>query len=541
MMKKYGSLLIASQLVLLSLLLPACNAPANLGAKMTASPIPTEPIPTQTRAAEPVELEPCALLTEKEVSQSLGGPVQAQPAQGTGGCTYMRTSTDPSHTVQLVLSAAQGDEAKTLTLLGIGLLAGFGGDPNMSTKMEAMNRQIDESSLSGLIAQVAGLFQGTSVAATLSETAGESRLWLLYEGDSYTQGTLILVRGEEYISLTQIGGDLSAAPDQLARLGDLAFKRLPPAFFVPNQGNNGSFGFEGGTGQETEASATAIEPGLAPAVAGGLVWATAPNAGMVYAIDPATNTVIKQIAAKPFPGDTAVAAGKVWVQSQTTGVVWQIDAQSFQIIRTFQFNGNTANLDASADALWLAGQLGVRMIDLTTGTRYDVVYNACYDVAIGDDAIWVSQTADRQLLDISPESRKVVATVKLDGQPTWTAYGDGFVWTVLQDKKDLVAINAATRQVEHRQSFEFVINGLAIGSGRLRFSNPATLGSIEPGSWSTAGIHPSTLPTRIIYFAGSLWATGANSGLVTRYDPDSGRTLAEIQIGTDPTGIAGGE
>jgi hypothetical protein len=539
MTEKHARLLMAIQLICFLLLLPACNAPTGSGEKQIATPPPSELPPTQTLQVVPVKLDPCSLLTEREVSPVLGGLVQAQPAQGTGGCSYLLNSAVPSGTAQLVLSAAQGEEAKSLTLLSIGFLASFSGDVNMGTKLEAIQSQIAELSLSDLLSQLADLFQGTDITATLSVGPGESRLWLLYEGASYSQGTLIMMRGEEYVSLTQIGGNLSAAPDQLARLGEMAFERLPPAFYTLNENGDGSFTFDSGAG--SEARPASVETGAPAESAGGLVWVTAPNAGLVYAIDAAMNTVVKTIEVGPFPNDIAVAGGGVWVESDTAGTIWRIDPQSFEVVQTVQFNGSTANIDAGPDALWVSGDLGVRMIDLGTGTRYDVVYNPCYDVAIGDEAIWVSQTQDRQLLEIDPESRRVAATVKLDGQPTWIAYGQGYVWTVLKDKHELVAIDPATRQVEHRQSFEFVVNGLAAGPDRIWYSNPLKLGSIEPKTWTTGGVSPATIPNRIAYFAGSLWTTGGKLAIVTRYDPDSGQPVAEIRIGTDPTGIVGGE
>lgn len=540
-MKTHRTLSTAVLLIGCLLILPACNAPFVLGTEQADEPVPTSQPPTPTQQVERIQLDPCSLLSEAEVSPVLGGTVQMQPAQGTGGCSYMLSSDDPTVMAQLILSAAQGEEAKTLTLLSIGILAGFSGDPNMMAEFEALNDQLPELSLPELVSRLADLFQGTGISVIETEAPGESALWLLYESDAYSQGTLILVRDDEYVSLTQIGSDMAAAPDQLTRLAETAFERLPPAFYVLGEDSDGSFSFEYSGGEEPEEIPAPTETEQPLEIVGGLVWVTAPNAGQVYAIDPMTNEVTATIDVGRFPTDIAVTDGQVWVVSDTEGTVWRIDPESFEVAQTIPLGGNTLNIDAGSDALWVVGGLGVRMIDLNTGTRHDVVYNRCYDVAIGEDVVWVSQTQDKQLLQIDPESRRVVATVKLDGQPTWIAYGHGIVWTVLSDTKELAAVDPSTGQVVDTEPFKYAIHGMAVGPNRLWYTRPTQLNGIEAWTWDIDTIVPTSSSIRIAYYAGSLWTTGGEEGVVTRYDPEDGRTIATIEVGADPVGIAAGQ
>jgi len=536
-MSRSGLTLSLALLAGVAVILSACNAPAG-----PAAPTSTAPTPTPTQEVERIQLDPCTLLTEAEVAAVLGGAVQMQPALGTGGCSYMFTSPDATTTAQLTLSVAQGEEAKSLSMIGITLLVGFSGDPGMNERFVALSDQVPELSLEELVDQVGSIFQGTGVSATMdSLSAGGSSLWLLSESEAYSQGTLILVRGDEYVSLTLIGPDAAAAPGPLTHLGETVFERLPPAFYVLDETGSGTFSFELGSGDETAASSTPVEIQAPTPEAAGLVWVTAPNAGVVHAIDPMSNAVVATVSLGRFPSDIAVAGGRVWVVSDTEGIVWRIDPETYEVVQTLQLNGNATNIDADADQLWIAGGLGVSMFDLITDTRYDVVDSPAYDVVIGEDAVWASQTQDMQLLRIDPQARRVVATVRLPGQPTWIAYGHGFLWAVLSDRDELVAVDPSSGEVVNSFPYRYVIHGLAVGPSRLWYSTPLALYCIEAGTWEARTISPTGHPIRIAYYAGSLWTTGGDEGVVTRYDPEDGRALAAIDLGNDPTGIAAGE
>ncbi len=544
-MKNNSKLLVAIILVLTLVSTLACGAIPILtgGEEETATEKPAEneePAATE-KPVERVQLDPCSLLTGDEVSGVLGGPVEIQPAQGTGGCVYTLQSDDPSVMTQLAFSAAQGNEAKVFTLLSIGMLAGFSGDPNMKAEFEELNKQLIDLTLVEVVNRMAEMFQGTGVNVTQADGPGESALWLTYANEFYSQGTLLVVRGEEYASLTMIGGDIDTARDQLAPLVETVFDRLPPAFYVLDEDGDGEFSFEyssEATADETEEPAETDQP---LEVVNGLVWVVARSAGQVYAIDPMTNQVVATIDVGRFPLGIAVAEGNVWVVSEVQGSLWRIDPSTFEVVETFSYNGNTMFVDAGQGFVWVTGGLGLRKIDLTTGTRFDVIDDKCYDVAIGENAIWVSQTADQQLLKIDPETNEVVATVKLDGKPTNIAYGHGTVWTILFEKDEVVGVDPNTNQVVRTMSGDGSIAGLAVGPSRVYYTSPRKINYIYPSAAGFSSFPVSNHPWEMVFFAGSLWVTNPDVGLVTRINPEDRSVIAEIDLGTDPSMIAAGE
>jgi YVTN family beta-propeller protein len=544
-MKHKNTFPIAFVLILTLATTLACGAipilTGSQGETPTAEPAEPEEATATEEPAERVQLDPCSLLTDEEVGEALGGPVQMQPPQGMGGCVYVLQFDDPSASTQLVISAAQGNEAKAFTMLSLGMLAGFSGDPDMAAEFEELNNQLADLTLVEVVNRMADMFAGTGVNVTQADGPGESALWLLYESEYYSQGTLLVIRGEEYASLTQIGGDMATAPDQLASLAGTVVDRLPQNFYVFDEDGDGDFSFEYSSEEDPDEAEEPTATVQALEVVNGLVWTAAPNAGQVHAIDPMTNQVIATIDVGRFPSDVAVAEGSVWVVSGTEGTLWRIDPSTFEVVDTIALGGNTLHVAAGQGAVWVTGGLGVRKIDLATGTRYGVVYGKCYDVAIGENAIWVSDIQSNQLLEIDPETRRVVATVKLEGKPSEVTYGHGTIWVILSDKDEVVGVDPNTHQVVTTLSSNAFIHGLAVDPDRVWYTHPYALNYYEPASSGSGGFSVTNPPARIVFYAGSLWITSPNEGLVTRINPEDQSVISVIDLGTDPSTIAAGE
>jgi hypothetical protein len=175
----------------------------------------------------------------------------------------VQQSEDPSGIVQLALSAAQGNEAKAFTVLSMGLLAGFSGDPNVQAEFEEVNSQIPGLTLLETVTRLAELFRGTGVDLIEVDGPGEHAIWLVYANESFSQGTLILVRGDEYVSITKIGGDMAVAFEELRNLGGMVFDRLPKSFYVVDEVGDGSFSFSLG-GDDEPTPTVALEPMFPP-------------------------------------------------------------------------------------------------------------------------------------------------------------------------------------------------------------------------------------------------------------------------------------
>jgi hypothetical protein len=477
---------------------------------------------------EPVSLDPCTLLEEDAVAETLGGEVQVAQAAGTGGCSYNMQGSSPTEMTQLIVSAAQGEEAKSLTLLSLGMLAGFSGDPSLQTEFETINNQAPELSLAEMLGSLANLLSGAGLSVDHQQEDGTSTLWVIYESEAYNQGTLIHAQGETYVSINQVGSMPLFDESVLASLAQAAFDQLPPSFYLIDADQDGSIHIE--IGEETDIDTPSPEPDISDS---GLLWVASANAGQVTAIDPIDNSIVATIQVGAQPSDVVVIDGKVYVISYSEETLRVVDSELLEVTQSIKFDGHTMHLAAGDDAIWVSGGGGIRMLDLESSTRYGVVYNDCQDVVLGAGSVWASQLGDQQILRIEPETRKVISTVKLDGQPAELAYGLGQLWAVLHDKREVVSIDPQTEEIVYRLSSDETIVGIETDTERLWFITPRGGMYFKPTTLGKGYLRSIHRPTDILYFNGSLWISSPSEGFVTRMDTDGKTVLADIEIGTD--------
>lgn len=511
--------------------LGACNAPITGDkAAPTVAETPVSPPPTNTPAVDvdPVALDPCTLLDPAQVAALLDGEVQVMPAAGTGGCSYMVQGASPTEMTQLVISAAQGEEAKSLTLLSLGMLAGFSGDPSLQGEFETINEQAPSLGLAELIQGLANLLSDAGLTVENRQEDQTVTLWIVFESEAYSQGTLIHARGDTYVSVNQIGSMPLLGEPEMTALAEGAFEQLPASFVLLGADQDGSFRIELGDETEMEDPTPTAEPD-----ASGCIWVTSSNAGLVTAIDPGSNSVVGSIPVGDQPSDVVVLDGYVYVISYSEQTLRKIDPELFEVVQAIKFDGHMMHLAAGEGAVWVVGGGGVRMLDAESGSRYGVVYADCQDVVLGGGSVWVSQLGDQQILRIDPELQRVVSTVKLDGQPAELAFGLDQLWVVLHDKKEVVSIDPETEEIGLRLTSDRTILGVETDIDRVWYLTPIGGMYFKPATLGKGRLLPSHRPSDLLYYDESLWVSSFEEGFVTRMDIDGRTILADIDTGTD--------
>jgi streptogramin lyase len=261
----------------------------------------------------------------------------------------------------------------------------------------------------------------------------------------------------------------------------------------------------------------------------------------VTAIDPKDNSILATIDVGPQPSDVVVFDGYAFVISYSEETLRKVDPDLLEVVQTVKFDGHTMHLAAGDGAIWVVGGGGVRMLDLETGTRYGVVYADCQDVVLGGGSVWVSQLGDQQILRIDPESRKVISTVKLDGQPAELAFGLDQLWVILHDKREVISIDPETEEIGFRLSDENTILGIVTDLDRLWYITPRGGMYFKPATLGKGRLINQHRPSDILYYAGSLWVSSPDEGFVTRLDIDGRTVLADIEIGGDPHALGAPE
>jgi ABC-type transport system substrate-binding protein/DNA-binding SARP family transcriptional activator/DNA-binding beta-propeller fold protein YncE len=239
-----------------------------------------------------------------------------------------------------------------------------------------------------------------------------------------------------------------------------------------------------------------------------------------------------QVAAKPRPPSRPGRRRRFWIAlalgltTAAAAIGAVIAIYAWPSSATLRAAGNSVGLLDPDDGT-------VRAVLRTGGTPGGI--------ASGAGAIWVTNTADDQLLRID-ERRRTTEQLSIGRGPTGVAVGDAEVWVVNQLDRTVSEINPrARRQVA---SFE-VGNGaesIAFGDDSIWVANTAdsTITRIDPSTNRTATIPLAGAPGGIAVAREGVWATSSSTGQLLLLDPRSNRVAQAVSIGNGPAGVAVG-
>ena len=167
-------------------------------------------------------------------------------------------------------------------------------------------------------------------------------------------------------------------------------------------------------------------------------------------------------------------------------------------------------------------------------------------IAVGEDAIWVTNTDGDSVSRIDPVKRIVVDTIPVGKGPSGIALGDGFVWVTnsLENTVSKIDPNANggggggvvdTIRVGNGPA------GIVYAAGSIWVANTGddTITRIDAGS-DKPGRPLPIAATELAFGAGTLWASDTTANRVVRIDPATGTVVAPITVGRGPLAIAFG-
>jgi YVTN family beta-propeller protein len=182
------------------------------------------------------------------------------------------------------------------------------------------------------------------------------------------------------------------------------------------------------------------------AVGAGSLWVTEPwtddlsRPGAVARVDLATGKVVRTFRVALKSTDVTVGAGAVWVTN--AGSLARIDLAdgSVEQIPVGLSPGPVATGFGSvwfADRVWISNQTvdiynSIWRFDPATRRAVTVtVGRAPFAIAVGRDAVWVTNRGDGTVMRIDPRTNKVVKTIRLRYKPQGIAAGAGAIWVAV--------------------------------------------------------------------------------------------------------------
>ncbi len=168
-------------------------------------------------------------------------------------------------------------------------------------------------------------------------------------------------------------------------------------------------------------------------------------------------------------------------------------------------------------------------------------------VAIRSDAVWVGSTGPYAVHRIDPETSKLIATVRLPGEPcAGLATGFGSLWVPLCSNPPALA-----RVDLDRNTLTAVLNVGPAGAEGGVTTSPDSVWLVVDKNGSLARIDPETGTVRQIirvppgsynpfYSDGQIWVTRADGAAVTSVDAAKGIVLGIAKTGPKPRFLTAG-
>jgi hypothetical protein len=191
----------------------------------TPSPNPTDTLAPST--STPTPLDPCSLVTKAEAEAVLGGPAQNRPPSGFADCTYVLSS----GTKYLVVGAAQGDQARDLTLRNDSLMVIFIADEQVRSTFEGMQAKSATLTVKDVVSQSVPFYEGVGYTVEPVAGIGDVAFWAVLH--KVNAGVLVVVKGDVYLYVNLAGVEPGPAREAAQNLARQVLGRLPPRFTVP--------------------------------------------------------------------------------------------------------------------------------------------------------------------------------------------------------------------------------------------------------------------------------------------------------------------
>jgi virginiamycin B lyase len=228
-----------------------------------------------------------------------------------------------------------------------------------------------------------------------------------------------------------------------------------------------------------------------------------------------------------------VALERIWVPTCADGVVNEIDPATDSIVRRIAAPIKTGREGAVAfadGALWIPDNLSdstsssVARLDLRSGAiQGHVSTGKRSDVAVaGFGSVWVSSSAENVVTRIDPATNQILARIPVGRSPKFMAAGEGAIWVQNRYDGSVSRIDPATnREVARIAAWAPTLAGdIAAGGGAVWLSvNGMPVTRIDPGTNTVTHQYVGGDGVDAIRWgAGALWVADHALGQLWRID-----------------------
>ncbi|MBN1266300.1 MAG: hypothetical protein JXA25_12460 [Anaerolineales bacterium] len=494
-----------------------------------------QPVSTgETAAVEPteeevvVELDLCTLLTDEQVSSVLGSPVESSGAMGVANCTYTTTG---DVMASLSVSAAQGEEAKALTVLGLQLMTMFGAPEEIMEDMTVLMESLPTLTVWEVVQGTFEILEEIGYQIEPAEDLGSTALW----GSSPDVTTLVIVEDDTYLSLNLTGMEEEQGRQMMAELALSALDSLPARFTVPM---SGQFSLDSSDGE-----GEGVLPDEAESAGGPAVWVANSGSDTLVGVDPVSLEILGRVIVNQHPYDLAGYENELYVTSRVDGTVLYVDRNSLEIGAVFDTEAtDLVGVDVDQDYVYVSNCSAGKIIILQRRTMKPVEtipVNLCWDAVVGLDSVWVP-AGDASLMQYDAETYEEIRQIDVGSGPALMALSEEHLWVGCVNDRTVHKVDPVIHRTVKviRLNIEGSLYDLTAGEGFIWAAVSDGILRIDPDRGEVLGVFelPFT-PSRIRAGLGSLWVTNVSGGTLHRIDPLSGEETGSVFVGDSPMAL----
>jgi YVTN family beta-propeller protein len=285
-----------------------------------------------------------------------------------------------------------------------------------------------------------------------------------------------------------------------------------------------------------------------------------PEPGALVRIDPATNTVVSDVAIPGHPGNLVVTSGGIWIADFFAGSLERYTPAT-GISQRITSNGEPRDLAVARGSVYVAADGDffsgiVSRYNAVTGVRRDGIKLLACAIAAGDGVVWAAGCPFVQRLSTDARPLRILHAEYLPfrtptraentrGQFRELAVGGGSLWVLGDDLDRRVwRLDQRTGRVLATIELGFPPRSAAFGGGRLWVTDSLhdTVVAVDAATGKVlAPTHVGRSPGGVVVAAGSVWVPNMLDGTVSRLDLDTRRVLSTIAVGHFPREIAAGD
>ncbi|HXJ63043.1 MAG TPA: ABC transporter substrate-binding protein [Actinomycetota bacterium] len=263
--------------------------------------------------------------------------------------------------------------------------------------------------------------------------------------------------------------------------------------------------------------------------------------------------VVAVVAALVAGGGSPRRGGSTGPSASAAAVVTRFDSNSVGIVdgSTGRITGqipvgaSPSQIAVGEGAVWVTNtdDRSVSRIDPSTGVVIETipdVGSSPTGIATGGDYVWVTNSLDGTVARIDPSTNTATETIAVGNGPLGIVYAAGLMWVANTGDATVTRIDPDTGATA--PPLPIAANQLAFGDGTLWASDTANnrVVRIDPGNGTvTTPITVGNAPTAIAFGDGAAWVANALDGTVSRIDPDT-NSVTSVATGQGPAGIAVG-